>query len=435
MVIWLYRVLFLPALFLALPYYGFRMWRRGGYRKDFAHRWGRLRNLPPRRPDVKRIWIQAVSVGELLAIGPLMERLAASGSVEIILSTTTSTGRRLADERYGELSAWRGIFPLDWWLFSRAAWKRIQPDLVVLMESELWPEHIHQASRRGVPVMLVNARMSDRSHRRYRRLAPVARPLLRGLSAILASSEVDAKRFAALRLAATVSTAGNLKFDFDDAASRLDPTEAVALKAECGIGPEELLIVGASTWPGEEVWLTRALLRLREEGHALRLLLVPRHAERRQELKRGLIELTPRVHLRSRHPQAPEGNLVYIADSTGELRRFIQLADVAFIGKSLPPHREGQTPIEAAAYTIPTIFGPGVSNFRGITGELVDEGASIQIQAADQLESALRKLLTDPEKRRRSGSAARRVFERHRGAVERIAASIGDRLHACGRFS
>lgn len=429
--IWLYRIIFFPALFLALPYYGWRMWRRGGYRKDFSHRWGRLRNLPARRPGVNRIWIQAVSVGELLALGPLLEHLAAKGDTEVVLTTTTSTGRRIAEERYRARTVWRGIFPLDWWLFSRAAWNHIRPDLVLLMESELWPEHLHQAARRGVPVMLINGRMSDRSARRYRRFTALARPLLSPLSEVLAASDVDRERFTTLVPHARLMTAGNLKFDFGEESS-LTTAERTALKRELGFADDDRIVVGASTWPGEEQALAQAVLELRRDNFSVRLLLVPRHAERRPEIERDLRILTPSVHFRSDAAQASASPDLYVADTTGELRRFLQLADCVFIGKSLPPHREGQTPIEAAAYQKSIVFGPGMSNFRMIAEELMHTGGASQVASASELAAHLRSRLSDDETRFLEGRRAREVFARHRGASNRIAEAIHRRLHACG---
>jgi 3-deoxy-D-manno-octulosonic-acid transferase len=162
--IWVYRILFLPALICSLPYHLWRMWRRGGYRHDFHHRFGLVDRPPPKAPGVKRIWIQAVSVGEAQALGPLLARLREQPNLEIILTTTTSTAYQIIREKYARDVQKVGVFPLDFWPFSRSAWRRLEPDLAVLMEGELWPEHLHQAHARKVPVALINARMSNRSY-------------------------------------------------------------------------------------------------------------------------------------------------------------------------------------------------------------------------------------------------------------------------------
>jgi 3-deoxy-D-manno-octulosonic-acid transferase len=174
--LWLYRALFTPALLALAPKYVLRMIRRGGYGPGFSQRLGWLAPLPPPSAGRTRVWVQAVSVGELLALGPVLRGLRAAGA-EIVLTTTTSTGRRLAEERYGTLASTVAYFPLDAWPCSAAAWRALRPQLVVLAEGERWPEHVHQAERRGVPVVCVNARLSDRSFRRLRRVSVLA-PLL-----------------------------------------------------------------------------------------------------------------------------------------------------------------------------------------------------------------------------------------------------------------
>jgi len=159
LMLWLYRIIFLPALVLSAPVYLRRMRRRGGYGGNFTQRFGAHDGLPAKRPGVKRVWLQAVSVGEMLAIAPMLEALAKEGGTEVYLTTTTSTGYRLAKERYTGLTIGIGYFPLDWWLFSRRAWRHIAPDLVILTEGERWPELIHQATKRHVPVLGINARL------------------------------------------------------------------------------------------------------------------------------------------------------------------------------------------------------------------------------------------------------------------------------------
>ena len=175
-----------------LPKYLRRMRRRGGYVRNLSHRFGGHPRLPPKGPHTRRIWLQAVSVGEVLAVGPILEALRREG-VEVYLTATTSTGYRLADDRYQGLTVGIGYFPIDWWLFSARAWRRIAPDMAILTEGERWPEHVRQARRRGVPIININARISDRSFGRLRfcrRWAPaVPRLLLAGITRVLACSQ------------------------------------------------------------------------------------------------------------------------------------------------------------------------------------------------------------------------------------------------------
>lgn len=423
--LWLYRLFFLPALLLASPYYLLRMKRRGGYRRHFTQRLGAIRGLPVKFPGVKRIWIQAVSVGEMLAIAPLLDAFRGQRGVEIYLTTTTSTGHQLARERYRELTAAIGYFPIDWWPFASNAWFKVEPDLVILTEGERWPEHVHQAEKRKVPVLAVNARLSDRSFRRMQRFGWAAGALLGKQTRVLACSEFDAGRFRQLGVPADrVVVTGNIKLDLT--LPPLAPGEETALRAELGLGPEPLLL-GSSTWPGEELALVDALRALRKAGVPCRLLLVPRHAERRNDVEAVLRNTGLTHHLRTRGP-APGLVDVAIADTTGELRRLTQLADLVFVGKSLPPHDQGQTPVEAAALEKPLIFGPGMTNFRVIAQDLLSAGAARQVQSAKELGELALRLLQKPDERQAMAAAAGKWHRANQGAVARTLALIREEL-------
>lgn len=413
--IWLYRLLFLPALLLIGPRYLWRMRQRGGYGASVRGRLGGI-VAPPRKPGVRRVWIQAVSVGEVLAAEPLVRRLHAAG-VEVILTTTTTTGMAVARERLAALTVALDYFPLDFLPFVLRAWDRVRPDVAVLLETELWPEHLHRGRRRGVPVVVVNARLSDRSLRRMLRVRALAAWLVRGPARILAQSEEDAARFVALGAdGVRVTNAGNLKFDVDVGAP-LEPAERAALRRACGLG-DAPVIVGASTWPGEEEALIAALRAARAAGIAARLLLVPRHAERRGEVLRALEGQALAIHLRSRGEARGDVD-VCLADTTGELRRLVQVGDVVFVGKSLPPHTEGQTPLEAAAFGRAVVLGPGMANFRAAVAGLLERGAGVQVADAAALPEAVIGLLRDPARRAALGAAGQAWHQTNRGALQR----------------
>lgn len=423
--IWLYRILFLPALILASPYYLRRMLRRGGYRENFRQRFGATDPLPPKRPGVKRIWLQAVSVGEMLAIAPLLEALKSAGDTEIYLTTTTSTGCKLALEKYRALTIGIGYFPIDSWFFSRRAWNKITPDLVILTEGERWPEHMRQAARRGVPVIGVNARLSDRSFKRMKFFRIGAPLMLDGMTRLLASSAHDAERFRALGFpGARITTTGNIKLDVMIAP--LTGDERTALRKELGLMPG-LVVLGSSTWPGEEAALLEAWSAARAKDLAGSLLIVPRHAERRGEIRALLEGSGLRFHFRSTG-SAPAEVDVSVADTTGELRRLTQMADIVFIGKTLPPHGEGQTPVEAAALGKPILFGPHMTNFREISRELVKAGAARSVADAKELEKVTCMLLADVQTRATMAAAAQTWQRSNAGAVGRTLAAIRDEL-------
>ncbi|WOO42101.1 3-deoxy-D-manno-octulosonic acid transferase [Rubellicoccus peritrichatus] len=437
--IWFYRLLFLPVLLLSLPYYGWRMIKRGGYRHDFHHRFGLIDRPPPKRKGVTRIWIQAVSVGELKAIGPILEMLDHLGDIEIVLTTTTSTGYELARKAYASSLLKIGIFPIDFLPFSRSAWRRLDPDLAILMESEMWPEHLKQAAKRKVPVVLINGRLSDRSYRRYKKLPTVTRKLLRQVTRIMTATDQDRQRFEDLgALPENIICTGNLKFDVT-IDPLLNPSERDGLIEEMNLASNiketrsplrpPLIILGSSTWPGEEAMLLSFLEEALHAGINCRLLLVPRHAERRGEIKSLLEKQDRHWHLRSTNSKPTKAVRIYVGDTTGELAYLSQIADIAFVGKSLPPNEGGQTPIEAAALSIPIVYGPNMGNFRQICTSLENSGAALRAENESDAKRLLLSLLQNRKKREKMASAAREWHKKNRGATVRTVTELQHFLH------
>ena len=423
--IWLYRIIFLPLLLVAAPYYLWRMRRRGGYTAGFGGRFGDTEALPPKVAGRKRIWLQAVSVGEMLAIAPLLEAFRREGNTEVYLTTTTSTGYKLAKEKYAALTIGVGYFPLDFWAFSERAWWRVKPDLCILMEGERWPEHVHQAEAHGVPVLCVNARLSDRSYRRSVRSAWLLRPLTNSITQILCASKRDEQRFRAIGYPPErLQTTGNLKLDVT--IPPLPDAQLTQLRRELGLG-DGLVLLGSSTWAGEEAALLTAFQQARARGLKVSLLLVPRHAERREELRGLLVKSGWSFHFRSEGP-APGPVDIAVGDTTGELQKFTQLADVVFVGKSLAPHDGGQTPVEAAILEKPLLHGPHMTNFREIIRGLTEAGAVRKVETHAELISAVGELLQDAGQRAKLSTAAHEWHEANRGATGRTLAVIKELL-------
>lgn len=425
--IWLYRLLILPFFLVTSPYYVARMLKRGGYGKDFSHRFGFVPALPPAAEGKKRIWIQAVSVGETEAVAPLLKALKVRGDVEVVLTTTTSTAYKIIREKYKDLVAAYACFPFDFWLFSALAWKRFAPSLMIQMEGELWPEHLHQARVRGVPVVLVNARLSDRSFRRYQKSGFIAKRIFSHLDFVCAGTQNDYARIASLGVPAErMSLAGNMKFDAAGG-SAFSAGEKTALYKElfnpsgvCERAGETLL--GSSTWPGEEKMMLDAFLQARERRPALKLLVVPRHAERRAEIAEIFKDSGLKWYLRSQTAPAdvPADADVCIADTTGELRKLSQIASLAFVGKSLPPNKGGQTPIECAALGVPLVYGSEMTNFRDVCRALEDIKAAVKVKTAREAVETLCRLLDDASLRERMSAAEKRWHADNQGATARV---------------
>ena len=428
--IWIYRLLFPLMLLVLLPKQVARMRKRGGYERDWQQRFGKLGSIPAKRG--KRIWLQAVSVGELNAIGPLLAYLDAAG-VEIALSTTTSTGYALALEKYAEYCVKVFQFPLDWWPFSARAWAAIQPDLIVQMESELWPEHLHRAHSRKVPVILANARLSDRSFASYQKKPWLAKWLLGYLDCALASSGEAKQRLEALGLPCErIELTGNIKLDVS-VDPLLDAVSKITLLCEMGftdVGPKPFVLMGSSTWPGEEAMLLDALKQLRVSNLDARLLIVPRHAERKEEIAQLLKQEADAgsYHFRSDAKQARPGTLIYIGDTTGELTRLSQVASIVFIGKSLPPNDGGQTPIEAAALGLPILYGPAMSNFREACRELEARSAALHLDDAAACQQAILQLAQSQQQRMQLAQAAKAWHSDSQGATQRAMDKILEML-------
>lgn len=422
--IWLYRILFVPALLICSPHYLRRMFKRGGYADTFKQRFGFMPEIC--KKESKRFWIQAVSVGEVQAIAPLIDLLCEKG-YEVCLTTTTSTGYAIAHKKYKDRLTHVGIFPLDFFLFSTMAWRQINPDVVILMEAELWPEHCTQAKRRDVPVYLINARLSDRSFNRYERVRAGAAWMLGHVNRILASSKQDAERFIALGAdESQVEMSGNIKIDVN-VSPILDAKGKDELLNELGFADSRdkpLVLLGASTWPGEEAMLLMTYELACKRGINCRLLIAPRHAERRNEIQAILETQDKPWHFRSTSKQADNDVQIYIADTTGELTRISQAADLVFIGKSLMPNIGGQTPIESAALGLPIVYGPKMNNFRDICRSLEKNEGAISTNHATNAREVLLELMEDGDKRQRLGENAKAWHEASQGATQKTFESI-----------
>lgn len=417
--IWIYRLIFAPIALVLSPKYLLKMKRRGDYKGALSMRLGIGIKEWPRNSGKRRIWIQAVSLGEILVIEAFLRKLADDPKIELLLTTTTSTGYRLANDKYSEICDRIYYFPLDFWPFNRKFWKRMRPDLAICAETELWPEHMQQASNAGVPMVLINGRVSDRSFKYAQKINWIYRKHMNLLDRVLAISDQDASRFIEMGVAPErVIVSGNLKLDVS-IGSILEDRQKAVLKQSLGLG-EEFVLLGSSTWPGEEEVLLSIFRSLRKSLPLCRLLLVPRHAERRNEIRTMLERNASDLSFGFKSESESFEYLdVLVADTSGELRVLTQLSDLAFIGKSLPPHREGQTPIECGLLGVPVVYGPGMSNFRSVRDGMLEMGAAIQVPDASSLEEALESLALSESARREMSENQTKWAAASRGALAR----------------
>lgn len=420
----LYSAALAVAAALAFPYFLIQGLRHGKYRRSFRARWGRLPSEA--RSEGGAIWLHAVSVGEVLACRRLVAVLRRHlPGRKLFVSTTTETGFQAARQRL----AADGFFycPFDFAFAVRRVLRNLRPSLVVIAETELWPNLFREARASGAMVAVVNARISDRSLPRYRAFRFFFRRVLGCADVLLAQSPEDAHRLREIgALPERVRVSGILKYDLCEPAPL---PRWLARELERWIAPGVLL--AGSTAAGEEEHVLEGFARLRLRRHALRLILVPRRPERFDQVAamiqaRGL-PLARRSELDQNHPEI--GADVLLVDTVGELGALYRYASVAFVGGSLVPHG-GQNPLEAAVFARPVVIGPYMSNFRDITASLLSAGALVQVSSPSELAGALEKLFADPVLAREMGERALTVLDRSRGATERTAEALAALLEA-----
>jgi 3-deoxy-D-manno-octulosonic-acid transferase len=440
----LYSLLLMAVLVAGAPYWLARIYlssKNGGrYRvgllSGIAQRLGRVpAQLRAAVAGQQVVWVHAVSVGEVLAATRLVAELEAALGAKwgegwvIVVSTTTATGQALARERFGSGRVF--YYPLDFAWAVRAYLRALEPKLLVLMESELWPRMLVECGRAGIPVAVVNARVSDRSFARGLRVRAIWGKVLRLVGLFLAQSEEDARRLVAMGARAdAVWATGNLKYDVrapkasrvaelikDAAAGRpIAVAGSTVERLDKGLNEEEMVI---QAWEGT----------LRRELGAL-LVLAPRHPERF-----GLVEsvVTEFCYRRASdwgtankgNPPGPAGEHLEIVllDTIGDLAAVYGVADVAFVGGSLVP-RGGHNPLEPAQFGVPVVMGPSFGNFRDIVAKMKEADAIRIVNDKQELEAAFLQMLTDPEKAKAMGERGRAVFEAQSGATARAVEAL-----------
>jgi 3-deoxy-D-manno-octulosonic-acid transferase len=432
MILFFYNFALFVALVAGAPWWLWRMATTRKYREGLAQRLGRVPRSLISTSFVDRplIWLHAVSVGEVLAVTRLVKELeSVLPGYLIVVSTTTRTGQALARERFESTRVFYCPLDLPWAV--HAYLDALQPRLLILAETEFWPNLLDGCFRRGIPVAVVNARISDRSWPRYRRFRGLWRPLLSRLGRVLAQSQTDADRLLALGCAPDrVSVAGNLKFDIRAA------QESEATRFLRSMSAELRFVVAGSTLEGEESALIEEWPRLLAEDQQLVLVLAPRHPERFSSVaallqKSGVlwskrsswsVESSASAHA----PRSLRPGEVVLLDTIGELASVYSLASVAFVGGSLVP-AGGHNPLEPAQFAVPIVIGPHYANFVAIVDSLRSHDA-LRIAAIDELGSVLIALLGDRPAAKAMGRRAKEVFDNEAGATDRCVEAIRELL-------
>jgi 3-deoxy-D-manno-octulosonic-acid transferase len=439
----IYSILVAIGFLLAFPYFFVKGLRSHKYFSSFGDRFGRV---PPnlRKIDPGCIWIHAVSVGEVLAALPLAKLLKREfPGKPLIVSTTTDTGQKLAHERLDFADGFL-YFPFDWTWVVRRVLRALSPACVVILETEIWPNFLHEAKRECVPVVFVNGRISDRAIKRYQWLLKtfgfVLRDFFRNVlsspALFLAQSEKDSARLIELGAPSDrVIITGNLKYD------SLLPGESEFgkwLASTMDAGARHPLIIAGSVTQGEEPLVLNAFADLQREMPRALLVLGPRKPERFAAAAK-CIEESSRHYLRRSQinpaskdsPPLGISTSVLLLDSIGELAGLYRFADAVFVGGSLVP-AGGHNILEPASFGKPPVFGNSMVNFAEVASAFISGGAGVKVNSAEELAAAWIRLIQDADKTRAMGAAARAIVDENRGATEKTIVYIKDILQTRG---
>ncbi len=414
------RNLYTALFCLLLPVYFARLCWKGLFNKDYFLRWserlGYSSELPSKDKSV--IWIHAVSVGEVNASMPLLRSLIADYPYsEILVTTTTPTGSKLLIERLGNKIKHQYL-PVDIPFFINRFLNKWNPKILILLETEIWPNLINICKSRGIYSALVNARLSEKSKKNYLKYSSLIKPVIETIDLILAQFESDKRRFQEIADRKDINTCGNLKFDQDVPKELEDISETI--KQDWSIdGKYRPTLIAASTHEAEEEEVLKAFkLILKSFPNAL-LILVPRHLERFDKVKKLINTSGLTLASRSKQEEVKRSTQVLLGDTIGELNFLYSLSDVAFVGGSLIDHG-GQNLLEPAAQSLALLSGPSLRNFSDISEQLIKKEGLTVIRNAQELSDVFVQLIDNPDEIKERGGAAFGVFMENRGALEKI---------------
>lgn len=418
----LYNIALIVFSIFLLPWLLYRSIFKEKYRIGIRQRLGFYpQEILKKKTGKKLIWIHAVSVGEALAVKPLLTNIRVKQpEYQILISTTTLTGYKICTEKIAQKEDLVIFSPLDYYWTVKKSIKIFQPSLIMLMETELWPNFIYFSSRKGIPVLLINGRISDRSYTKYLKCRLLMRKILKHLVFLGMQSEKDAERIVQIGADRNkVEVIPSLKYE--TAAELAEKSfDKEANRRELSLPASTSLITGGSTHSGEESALISVYQRLKQDFPDICLLLAPRHPHRIKEIMEDLNNRGIDFNLRSKiKDNSSEYKSVIILDTLGELTKFYAISTVAFIGKSLYGIG-GQNPMEPAALGIPVIFGKNMTNFEESSNLLLSRNAGIQINNDDDLYNAIKNILENPLESAKMGERGREAILSMKGAIARL---------------
>src|SRR6202167_3329454 len=419
-------------MLLSLPYWLYQILRHGKYRSGLAERLGavpaRLTNDRAASPARRVIWVHAVSLGEVLAVSGLVEQMRRSfPQHRVLISTTTDTGQELARKRFGEVNVF--YFPMDFAFAVRPYLGVLRPELVVLAETEFWPNFLRLAHAGGARIAVVNARISDRSSSGYRRFQRFLARVLQNVDLFLTQTSEDARRLEEIGAPAErIHVTGNLKFDEPAPAA---PPIVASLREAFEQGNTGPVIVCGSTVDGEEPMVLQAFMNVLASHPRAAMILAPRHPERFGEVAKLLEQLGIRFWRRSLWSGDPIVGGVLLIDTIGELAALYALADIAFVGGSLVP-RGGHNIIEPALHCVPIVVGNHSENFRDIVS-LFQSGDAVRVVGPAELPLVLMELIWTPAERTALGRRAGETLQAQMGATQRTLQALEKLLPAGDR--
>ena len=419
----LIRLIYTLILSLASPLLLYGLYKSKPGKPSFGKRWKEHFGITPQTQGKSPIWIHAVSVGESIAAVPIIKQLKQRNPNQaIIVTTTTSTGAEQI-EKLGDLVEHR-YMPIDFSWCIRGFLKTVQPKQMLIMETELWPNTLHCVAKAGIPISVLNARLSERSCQRYAKFQSVFNLLAKNLSQVLCQYHSDAERFVRLGLdKSSVHVTGSIKFDIEVSFEQIEKGRALREQ----VGFERDVWVAASTHQGEDEIVLDAHRQLLKDNPSALLMIVPRHPERFNQVTELAKQHQFNTITRTSQQPLTSDVEVYIADTMGEMLILLGGADVCFMGGSLVGDKVGgHNLLEPAALQLPLLNGPSYFNFSEITDKLLEAQAVTICQNSNEIENQLKELFTQPKLRKDKGLAAYQVVEQNRGALDNTLQHIID---------